>query len=110
MPATCRHVEYPNHPKAHFRNPCGADLLSLVSRNKSKPSLQANKEYCYQHLTDAIGLLINQPNFLEKCEQWRNRGGDSELLVTYTMEKSGKNFRTLMKRSSCLFLTTLLWV
>ena len=80
MPATCRHVEYPNHPKAHFRNPCGADLLSLVSRNKSKPSLQANKEYCYQHLTDAIGLLINQPNFLEKCEQWRNRGGDSELL------------------------------
>ena len=95
MPATCRHVEYPNHPKAHFRNPCGADLLSLVSRNKSKPSLQANKEYCYQHLTDAIGLLINQPNFLEKCEQWRNRGGDSELLSDIYDEKIWKEFQNI---------------
>ena len=83
MSATCKHLEYPNHPQAHYRKPCGFELLRAVKRHKSKASLEAKKQYCYQHLNDAIGLLINRPDFLSKCEQWRNtyKDRDPELLT-----------------------------
>ena len=74
-PATCIHKQYPNHPQTQFRKPCGAPLLI-----KRKGSIRAIKTYCYQPLQSAMGMIINRPNFLEKCELWRTRYSTPNLL------------------------------
>ena len=65
MSATCKHLEYQNHPQTHYRKPCGFELLRDVKQPKSKASLEAKTQYCYQHLNDAIGLLINRSDFCQ---------------------------------------------
>ena len=100
--AKCKHVQFPNHPQAQFRKECGEDLLKHVKGNRTKgSSVQAKKQYCYQNLKDALTILINRPHFLEKCDHWRKRVVDEELLST--MEKFGRNFKHLMKNPFYLF-------
>ena len=55
-PTTCIHIQYPNHPQAQFRKPCGTPFLI-----KHKGSTRAIKTYCYQPLQSAIGSIINRP-------------------------------------------------
>ena len=92
MSGACRHVEYPHHTQAHFRKACGEKLLTL-KKNKRKRSLKPKKLYCYQNLKDAIHGLINRPNFLEKCDKWRERVTEDDLLTDIYDGRIWKQFQ-----------------
>ena len=69
----CRYLEFPNHTQAHFWKACGKELLT-VKKSKINRNFKAKKQYCYINLKDAIHVLINRPNFLEKSE-WVTEDG-----------------------------------
>ena len=85
----CSHIDFPNHPQASHRNPCGAKLLKQV-RRKHGSSLVPIKVYPYMSLKESFGSLSRGRVFL-LCVS----NGGYELLhkgfyVIYTMEKCGK--------------------
>ena len=92
MPATCRHVEYLTTHKHNLEKHAEKELLK---ETRTKGLLQANKEYCYQNLKDAITKLINRPQFLEKCEQWWNRMVDKDVLFDIYDGKIWEEFQTV---------------
>ena len=68
----CSHVDFPNHPQASRRKPCGTKLLKQV-RTKRGSVLTPIKVYPYKPLKKSIEQLVKRENFVEKCEQWRSR-------------------------------------
>lgn len=68
----CKFVAFPDHTHRNKRQPCGALLLKEV-KSQNKSDLIPFKAYPYHSLKDAIALLVERPNFLSMCEQWRKR-------------------------------------
>ena len=66
----CRHVHYPNHPRASSRTLCGSLLLKKV-RCKSGYKLSPIKFYPYKCLRKSIEQFVKREGFLENCEKWR---------------------------------------
>ena len=68
----CTYVEFPNHPQSRRRSPCGALLLRSVKRG-SVTKLLPFKVYPYISLKKSLTKLCKRSDFLNMCEQWRNR-------------------------------------
>ena len=69
----CSHVEYPNHPHAVRRRPCNIPLMKVVKTSAGTTTLQARQLYCYRSLIESLRGFMKQPNFVAKCEAWRER-------------------------------------
>lgn len=69
----CYHVEFPYHPYASMREPCGSLLMKTFRANTSFIRVKPFKVFAYQSLKKAMTNLLNTNGFLENCEHWRNR-------------------------------------
>lgn len=69
---TCCHIAFPDHPHMSRRTPCGALLLKR-QKTKNGSKLVPIKAYPYRSLKNSILQMINRPNFLQRCEHWRER-------------------------------------
>ena len=70
--AKCLYVEFPNHPIQRFRSQCSAVLMKSI-KVSGRPKLVPKKTYIYQSVVNALISLAKQPDFLSKCEHWRER-------------------------------------
>ena len=70
--AKCSHVSYPRHPYQARRRPCGSVLMKTMRSRAGKTFLYPKQVYCFTKVTDSLQDLINEPNFMENCEKWRN--------------------------------------
>ena len=66
----CLFVEFPNHPLRSHRSKCGAVLMKQV-RLQGKPKFIPKKTYIYRSVIKALVDLAKRPDFLKKCEHWR---------------------------------------
>ena len=71
-PKDCSHVDFPNHPQASMRNPCGGKLLKQV-RRKHGNCLVPIKVYPFMSLKESFRMLVKREGFLDMCEKWRQR-------------------------------------
>ena len=71
-------VEFPNHVQARMREPCGKSLMKAVKTSKGSQYLAPFRTYCYRSLVDSLQNLLNRPNIMEACEQWRSRSVNSD--------------------------------
>ena len=69
----CSHTEFPNHRQARMRRPCNATLLKSVNLRGGKQLLVPKTIYPYKSVIETLEQLIKQKNFIELCEQWRQR-------------------------------------
>lgn len=67
----CSHIDFPNHPQASHRKPCGTLLLKRV-RTKRGSVLTPKKVYPYKPLKKSFEHLVKRESFVEKCEHWRS--------------------------------------
>ena len=81
-PKVCKHIEFPDHPRASQRTPCNTELLKPVKK-KGKVVYRPRKIYCYQHLYDAVKRLIYRDGFLQRTEHWRNRTSSTDMSDIY---------------------------
>lgn len=84
-------IEYPNHSQQSQRTKCNTVLLKQVKCGGSTKLLPW-KVYAYNSLVTSLTKLCNQPNFLEKCEHWRDKVDTSGTLFTDVYD--GKVWRT----------------
>lgn len=73
FPVKCPNIEYPNHPHASKRKPCGTYLMKIAKTRTGTTTLRPHKVYAYQPLKTALTNLVNRTGFLDVCEQWRSR-------------------------------------
>ena len=76
---TCQHRPFPQHPRKSQRKPCGSSLLRLV-KTKKGTLLRPWKIYCYRSLVSSLKQLLAKPNYINLCEQWRQRSSIGDLL------------------------------
>ena len=69
----CSCIEYPNHPQPSRRAPCGVSLLKTVEFLSGREVLYPHKVFCYKSLKSCLQELLLRPDFVQDCEQWRNR-------------------------------------
>ena len=70
---TCNNVMNPNHPKKHFRKPCGQPLMYSLETTSGKTVLTPFKVYCYKHIKQSLKQLVATKDFDRKCDEWRTR-------------------------------------
>ena len=70
---SCSFCKYPCHPHALQRQLCGSILLKTVETSSGKTFLYPHLTYCYLSIKESIQMLLNRPNFLHQCEEWRKR-------------------------------------
>ena len=101
----CGYVQFPNHPRKSFRQPCGNTLLRTVKRLNGT-SFKPSKVYSYQSLRDGISRLLKRKGFLEKCELWRQRPSNPDFLSDIYDGKVWKDFDVFLSQefSWCLAL------
>ena len=68
----CKHIAYPDHPHSHLRQRCN-QLLMKTCKAKSSFIYRPFKVFCYQSIIQTLKYHFSRPNFLNNCEQWRNR-------------------------------------
>ncbi|XP_065892610.1 uncharacterized protein [Dysidea avara] len=73
VPNRCPYIEYPNHPHASKRLPCGAYLMKTVKTRNGKMTVKPYKVFAYQPLKTAVSRLANRKGFIDLCEKWRTR-------------------------------------
>ena len=98
----CMYVEFPNHIQSRMRIPCDHILLKTVRATNGSTYLQPYKTYCYQSIVDSFEQLLNRPNFIQTCEQWRSRINydvnvmqdvyDGEIWKRYEFDDNGAPF------------------
>ena len=86
-------MEYPYHTYAHFRKVCGGELFTHKRKNKTRHKLKPKKQYCYQIIKNAIRVLINRTNFLEKCDTWHQRATEDDFLTDIYDGRLCKDFQ-----------------
>lgn len=64
----CNNVQYTT---GKYSAPCGAMLLKEKVLSNGEIRYSASKVYCYQSIISSLEYLINRPEFLNQCEQWR---------------------------------------
>ena len=67
----CSYKEFPNHPHTNRSQQCDTLLMRKVKQG-SHYNLVPRKVYAYISLKDSC-KLCSKPDFLKKCEYWRNR-------------------------------------
>ena len=75
----CNHVEFPFHPMARFRRPCGSTLMKSVRCSNGTEHLYPRNIYCYQSLITSLQHLLKQPDFVENCQKWMSQKSASNL-------------------------------
>ena len=67
--SVCNFVQWPQHPHAVKRQPCGATLHS----GRSIPPHVVKGTYCYRSISRYLQNFVIQKGFLNDCNSWRNR-------------------------------------
>lgn len=67
----CSHIRFPNHPQARFRQPCGTTLMKTVRTSNGTMYLYPKQMYCYNSLINFLKNKFAEPDFIMKCETWR---------------------------------------
>lgn len=93
---TCTNVEWPNHPRHDNRSPCGEKLMKKVRGKTGNLFWYPKKVAVFQSLFSSMKKFLNNENFKEKCERWRNQdeqcSNDDEMKDIYD-EKIWKKFQ-----------------
>lgn len=84
----CSHVDFPNHPQASRRKPCGTKLLKQV-RTKRGSVLTPIKVYPYKPLKKPIEQLVERI-LLRNVSNGGHEKCQMDSFVTYMMEKYGR--------------------
>lgn len=69
----CDFIQYPHHPQAKFRRPCGTMLMKTVKTSSGTKALYPRMLYCYKSIIESLQQMLLRPGFIEKCEQWKHR-------------------------------------
>ena len=80
----CAFKAFPLHPHHSMRSSCGTLLLKTVELAGGRTYLYPFLSYCYVGLDQSLQLLLNRPDFVNQCEQWRSvRPRDGILYDVY---------------------------
>lgn len=77
----CSYVRFTNHPHAIRRSPCNAQLMKNVRASADTTSLYPCQLYCYHSVIDSFKDMMKVPGFVNKCEIWRARKKEEEVLA-----------------------------
>lgn len=77
----CSHIAFPNHRQLFRRRPCGAEVLKEIRLKNGQTKLYPHKVYCYRSIRETLTHFIKRPDFVQKCEIWRNRNVPDDILV-----------------------------
>ena len=92
---TCGHIEYPQHPQAQFRQHSGTVLMKNVRSAAGTTYLYPRSIFCYRSLITSLQYLLDRPDFIEKCQTWKNMGDSFEEKYHDVYEgKIWKEFQT----------------
>lgn len=95
----CVHVEFPNHPQAGRRKPCGVTLLKPVRLCGGGLSYCPRKVFCYNQLQQCLAALANRPGFLNKCTHWKHRVTRKGMMSDIYDGKIWKHFQDYLEVS-----------
>ena len=99
----CAFKAFPLHPHCSMRGSCGTLLLKTVELAGGRTYLYPFLSYCYVGLDQSLQLLLNRPDFVNRCEQWRSvRPRDGML---YYDVYDGHIWKEFQCYSDCLFLS-----
>lgn len=76
----CDYIQFPNHPQARFRRPCGTPVLSTVKRGRKGLDFKPRKVYCYYGIKAALANLLKDPEFLRTCNSWKDRQSSCSMM------------------------------
>ena len=71
-PKTHSYIRFPTHPQRQHRKPCGTSLLKRVKTKSGRITLYPRFVYCYKSIIESLQEMLQQPDFLRKCELWRS--------------------------------------
>lgn len=69
----CSYVQFPSHPQCQHRKPCGTLLMKKVRSRPKGVSLYPRLVYCYKSVIESLQEMLKRPDFMKKCELWRDR-------------------------------------
>lgn len=69
----CSHIQFPEHPMEHYRQPCNISLMKVVKTPLNRNIFSPKLTYCYRSVIQYLKELLMRPGFIDKCESWRNR-------------------------------------
>lgn len=89
---TCSFVQFPTHPQAQHRRPCGGQLMKQV-KGKNNVFFYPCRVYTYKSLIDSLQDMLQQPEFSKKCEEWRS---NEQTPGTYSDIYDGKIWKEFL--------------
>ena len=98
-----------------MRCPCNAILMKTVTLKGGKQILVPKKIYPYRSVIKSLEQLINRMQFLELCEQWRQRHIPPDVLTDIYDGKLWKDFQKyddvdfLAKRGNLALMLSVDW-
>ena len=69
----CDHVEFPEHPHITQRQPCTTVLMKKVKTSAGTTVLCPHSLFCYKSIIESLQAFLYRPDFIPKCELWRQR-------------------------------------
>ena len=69
----CSFIRFPSHPQPQHRKPCDTQLMKEVKCRSKGVSFYPRFVYCYKSVIESLQQMLEQPDFFEKCEQWRKK-------------------------------------
>lgn len=104
----CSYVQFPSHPQCQHRKPCGTLLMKKVRSRPKGVSLYPRLVYCYKSVIESLQEMLKRPDFMKKCELWRDRQVHPGV---YSDVYDGTVWKEFLIRDGtpfCPFLTTML--
>lgn len=77
----CSFKEFPSHPVAAYRRPCGEELLHQVEHPGGKKVLEGKYLYCYKSLRKSLQEFVLRPGYEKLCEKWQDRDFSSDIMT-----------------------------
>lgn len=92
----CNHMCFPNHRLAYMRKKCKEPLLKDVGEDVASKFVPF-KTYCYKSLKSSLETFVNREDFEDKCERWRSRQTQQNILhdvydANIWKDCNGRNF------------------
>lgn len=92
----CNHMCFPNHRLAYMRKKCKEPLLKDVGEEGASKVVPF-KTYCYKSLKSSLETFVNREDFEDKCERWRSRQTQQNILhdvydANIWKDCNGRNF------------------
>lgn len=92
----CNHMCFPNHRLAYMRKKCKEPLLKDVGEEGASKFVPF-KTYCYKSLKSSLETFVNREDFEDKCERWRSRQTQQNILhdvydANIWKDCNGRNF------------------